>query len=160
MLLRSCALSIALVGGLSAADTLRDNVGVSLGTIIFEGNDGLLSQICAATTNGIFSSQTFAITRHLEARDFDGFVNRRKVEDYVKDNMDTLAREMATGQGETLTGLASLMGVEEAAAGLQPGDEEELQDLSQAGCRPPERGRNIYKFTRGLNVLTGLDDGV
>ena len=45
-----------------SAGNLESNVGVGVGTMIFKGKDGLCSQVCAATTNGIFMNQTFAIS--------------------------------------------------------------------------------------------------
>jgi ABC-type amino acid transport substrate-binding protein len=97
---------------LHAADDLRQNVGVGVGTMIFEGQSGLLSQICAATTNGCFGNQTFAITTGtLGARPWSGIVSNGKVQTFVKDNLDQLAREMAAGQGESIDTLAELIAV-------------------------------------------------
>ena len=38
------------------------NTGCGLGSMAFEGQNGLMSQTAAATTNGIFGNQTFGIT--------------------------------------------------------------------------------------------------
>ncbi len=102
-----------LATGSLAAETVRDNVGIGLGTIIFQGKDGLLSQICAATTNGSFGNQTFAITSGtLDAKPYDGLASRRKMlNDFVASNMDVLARDMAAGSGESVDALAELMSV-------------------------------------------------
>jgi hypothetical protein len=105
------AAPLFLCGSLHAAD-LQDNVGIGLGTMLFEGKDGLLSQICAATTNGSFGNQTFAITSGtLGAKRPDSFVKNEQLNNFVKDNLDTLALNMATGSGETLDTLAELMNV-------------------------------------------------
>ena len=104
--------ALAATASLSAADTVRENVGIGLGTVIFEGKDGLLSQICAATTNGCFGNQTFAITTGtLGAKPYSGFVSNDGVKTFVRDNIDQLAREMAAGRGESLDTLAELAGV-------------------------------------------------
>ena len=70
----ACTLTLGLVGGISAAEgNLRDNVGVGLGTMIFDGHDGLVSQVSAATTNASSGNQTFAITSGTSgAEDYDG----------------------------------------------------------------------------------------
>lgn len=101
---------------LNAADELKHNVGIGVGTIIFEGQSGLLSQICAATTNGCFGNQTFAITTGtLGAEKWTGIVSNGTVKGFVKDNMDQLAREMAAGRGESLDTLADLCGIADHA---------------------------------------------
>ncbi|MEK7414653.1 MAG: DUF3015 family protein [Planctomycetota bacterium] len=107
---------VALMAAASMqAANVRDNVGIGLGTVIFEGNDGLLSQVCAATTNGCFGNQTFAITTGtLGARPYSGIVSNEKVQGFVRDNLDQLAREMAAGQGESLEALAEIMAVPKA----------------------------------------------
>ena len=46
--------------GVGFAD--QQNYGCGLGSMMFEGQDGLLSQTCAATFNGSFYSQLFGIT--------------------------------------------------------------------------------------------------
>jgi hypothetical protein len=40
----------------------QKNTGCGLGTIVFEGQNGLVSQTFAVTTNGTFGNQTFGIT--------------------------------------------------------------------------------------------------
>ena len=112
------SLAIVAIGSAGAAENpaLRANVGVGLGTLLFEAvdNDGLLSQTAAATTNASFGSQTFAITSGTSgAKKWDGIVENRDLKDYVRDNMDILARDMAAGSGEALTTLAELAGVAE-----------------------------------------------
>lgn len=105
------ATSFVACGALAAAD-LKDNVGIGLGTMIFEGHNGLVSQISAATTNGSFGNQTFAITSGTsDAAPYDGFVKNEQINNFVKDNMDVLARDMASGSGESLDTLAELMAV-------------------------------------------------
>jgi len=103
---------------LHAADDLRQNIGIGVGTMIFEGQQGLLSQICAATTNGCFGNQTFAITTGtLGARPYTGIVSNGEVQTFVRENMDQLAREMAAGQGESIDTLAELIAVPAAQRG-------------------------------------------
>lgn len=110
-MIKQALLLTATCGALVAAD-LKDNVGIGLGTMIFEGHNGLVSQISAATTNGSFGNQTFAITSGTsDAAPYDGFVKNEQINNFVKDNMDVLARDMASGSGESLDTLAELMAV-------------------------------------------------
>ena len=112
----SCALFAC--GALHAAavenPTLRANVGVGLGTMLFEsiGSDGLLSQTLAATTNGCVSNQLFFITTGTGgAKKWDTIAANRPLREFVNGNLDTLARDMASGSGESLATLAELAGV-------------------------------------------------
>jgi len=90
----------------------RSNTGCGIGTIIFEGKEGLLSQICAATFNGSFGNQTFGITSGtLECEQAPTFIAHEKLNKFVGDNMDNLAMDMSKGEGEYLTTLAVLLDV-------------------------------------------------
>ncbi len=100
-----------VVGGQSfAAD--RSNVGCGIGTQLFEGKDGILSQACAATTNGILGNQTFGITSGtLECAKPAAFTSNERLNEFVGDNMANLAADMSKGHGEYLSTLAVLMDV-------------------------------------------------
>jgi hypothetical protein len=92
----------------------KDNVGCGLGYMAFKGKDGLLSQTCAATTNGTFGNQTFGITSGtLECDKPANFTANEKLNKFVSDNMDNLAMDIARGQGEYLNTLAVLLEVPE-----------------------------------------------
>jgi hypothetical protein len=92
---------------------VRDNVGIGLGTMIFENvGDGLLCQTFAATTNGTSGNQTFAITTGTSnAKPWKSIAMNDKAGSFVRDNMDVLARDMATGSGESVDALAELLAV-------------------------------------------------
>jgi hypothetical protein len=90
----------------------KTNVGCGIGSMIFEGKDGLLSQVCAATTNGIFGNQTFGITSGtLECDKFTAFASNEQLDGFVSDNMDQLAMDISRGEGEYLLTLAVLLDV-------------------------------------------------
>jgi hypothetical protein len=97
---------------LGAAE-IRDNVGVGLGTVIFEGKEGLVSQVAAATTNHLVcGNQTFAITSGtLGANPYKDIITNVRAKTFVHENLDVLAREMAAGHGESLGALAEIIGV-------------------------------------------------
>ena len=88
------------------------NTGCGLGSLAFEGQNGLISQVLAATTNGIFGNQTFGITSGtLNCERYKTFAYNEKVGVFVAENMDNLARDIARGQGEYVNTLAVLMEV-------------------------------------------------
>jgi hypothetical protein len=108
-------LFVAVLGVLALAAQAqppKDNVGIGIGTIIFDGQEGLLSQICAATTNGCFGNQTFAIsTGTLGADQPSTLVRTETLKQFVAGNMDNLAQDIAVGKGEALDTVAELLAV-------------------------------------------------
>jgi len=91
------------------------NTGCGLGSLAFEGQNGLMSQVLAATTNGIFGNQTFAITFGTwNCEKYKTFAYNEKVDSFVAHNMDNLARDIARGQGEYVNTLAILMEIPNA----------------------------------------------
>jgi Protein of unknown function (DUF3015) len=94
----------------------QKNTGCGLGTLIMKGNEGLLFQVLAVTTNGTCGNQTFGITSGtLDCEKPARFASNERLNTYVADNMDNLAKDIARGQGEYLNTLAVLMEVPEDA---------------------------------------------
>jgi hypothetical protein len=101
-----------MVSGIAFAGETRENCGCGLGTLLFDGADGLVQQVLAATTNGSFGTQTFGISSgtlgcNLPSR----YVSNKTLNRFVADNMDNLAKDAAMGQGEYVDALAELMDV-------------------------------------------------
>ncbi|TGL12516.1 DUF3015 domain-containing protein [Leptospira meyeri] len=83
--------------------------GCGLGTYVFQKNNA--EQILVATTNGIYGNQTFGITSGTSNCTADGVVKQDKVQElFVTMNYDSLGQEMASGKGEKLESLGSLLG--------------------------------------------------
>ena len=96
----------------SAADNIG---GCGWGTKLFDGQQGIAPQVLAVTTNGTSGNQTFAITSGTSGCTQDGVVRSSwKTAMYIDSNMNKLARDMSTGQGESLEALASLLGMEDS----------------------------------------------
>ncbi|MBN4054484.1 DUF3015 family protein [Nitrospira defluvii] len=75
----------------------------------------ILHQIGAAILNGILGNQTFGITSGTSGCGESGLVlAESEQERFVENNYDTLAKEMASGEGENLTTLAGLLGCSSA----------------------------------------------
>jgi len=103
-----------MLPGVSHSAAYNENTGCGLGNQLFKeiGQDSVLFQILAVTTNGIFGNQTFGITSGtLGCKKPTKVVKNEKVEKFVADNMDSLAADMAMGRGESLDTLAELMNV-------------------------------------------------
>jgi hypothetical protein len=88
--------------------------GCGLGALAFPNDNDKVSQVLAATTNGTFGTQTFGITFGTSECTQDGRIrSERAQEAFAEVNFESLAREMATGQGEHLTAFAHLLGCSE-----------------------------------------------
>ena len=98
--------------GIAFADAPRENCGCGLGTILFDGKDGVVQQILAATTNNITGTQTFGISSGtLDCKQPGSWLRDSRLNKFVADNMDNLAKDAAMGQGEYVDTLAELMNV-------------------------------------------------
>jgi hypothetical protein len=110
---RTLALALAVtcltgIVGISSAN--QNNTGCGLGSIIFKGQDGLMSQTCAATFNGIYGNQTFGITTGTSnCQKATSLTSNEKLDKFVSDNMDNLAVDISKGSGEYLSTLAVLL---------------------------------------------------
>ena len=92
------------------ANAAQTNTGCGLGSMIFKDKDGLLSQVCAATFNGIAGNQTFGIsTGTSNCQKAAAFTSNERLNKFVNDNMDNLAIDISRGNGEYLTTLAVLL---------------------------------------------------
>jgi len=78
----------------------------------FKRQKDIAPQVLMATTNGTFGSQTFGISFGTSGCTNDGKVwAEHKTEFFVAATIENLAGDMARGQGEHLTALATLLGV-------------------------------------------------
>ena len=101
--------SSAVAGG-------NSNTGCGLGSMIIPVQDTVATQILAATTNGTSGNQTFGITSgSLNCTKPMKIVMNDQAQKFVADNMDSIAVEVAAGQGESLDTLLSLINVEDKA---------------------------------------------
>lgn len=106
----------ALVSLPVTAFAAANNVGsCGLGSKVFEGQKGIAPQVLAVTTNGTFGNQTFGITSGTLGCTQDGVVSSNwKTALFIDGNKAQLARDAASGQGETLDALAALLKVDAA----------------------------------------------
>ena len=109
----------AMTCSLANAAGPRDNCGCGLGTILFKNNDGLMSQTAAATTNGILGNQTFGISSGtLECNQPAELYASERLHKFMASNMDSVAKDIARGNGESLDTLAELMQVPDGKRGV------------------------------------------
>ena len=106
-MLKKLALVAVVALGSTAAFADRD-VGCGIGSQVWAGQSGKVPKILAATTNGIFLNQVFGITFGTLGCSGTGTVTAQAVT-FTNENAESLARDMAGGQGESLNVLAELM---------------------------------------------------
>ena len=105
---------LVMAFAVTAVQAQQSNTGCGVGSMIFAGKTGLVSQLLATTTNGIFGNQTFGITSGtLNCTQFSGIVSNERANTFVAQNMDSLATDIARGNGEYLNTFAVLMDVRE-----------------------------------------------
>jgi hypothetical protein len=89
--------------------------GCGLGSLVFQGDNAMIKQILAATTNGTFGSQTFGITSGTSNCTSGGVLKSEKEQAaFVEVNFRDLKRDMAAGGGEFLNSFGTLLGCEDA----------------------------------------------
>ena len=90
--------------------------GCGLGSIVFGSKPGFI-QVVAATLNGTSANQTFGITSGTSNCSGGGSRRAQVVPQYIEVNKYALAKDAARGEGETLAGLASLIGCDSSKLG-------------------------------------------
>lgn len=86
--------------------------GCGLGSIAFHAQPGFI-QVVAATLNGIGGNQTFGISTGTSNCDIPQSGQQAAV--FIEVNREILAKDASRGQGETIDGLASILGCEDSA---------------------------------------------
>lgn len=107
--------SMMLAGSAFAAGEFRHNTGCGLGAAALGKSafaDTLIGNLVVTFLNGISGNQTFGITTGTsECKAPSKVADNGILKEFVVANMDNLAKDIAMGQGESLTTLAELMGV-------------------------------------------------
>ncbi|WP_151731499.1 DUF3015 family protein, partial [Acinetobacter seifertii] len=132
---------------------MADNdVGCGVGTQVWAGQKGVVPKILAATTNGIFTNQLLGITFGTLGCRQGGTVTAQVVT-FTNENAETLARDMAVGQGESLNVLAELMQI-------KPQDKDRFFKVSKAnfGEIYSADNQNTLQVLASLQNVMAKDD--
>lgn len=108
LLVSTCLAVIAVAVASTSFAASYGAAGCGLGSIVFKDQPGAM-QILAATTNGTSGTQTFGITSGTSNCGSPLFASNNQINNFVAQNMDTLARDIAQGKGATLTAFAELL---------------------------------------------------
>lgn len=101
-------------GAAFAAGSSQNNTGCGLGSMLLgeAANDSTGLQLLVTTTNGILGNQTFGITSGtLDCKQPSKIVKNDRLNEFVVSNLDSLAKDIAMGRGESLDTMAELMGI-------------------------------------------------
>ncbi|MCP5205833.1 MAG: DUF3015 domain-containing protein [Hahellaceae bacterium] len=100
--------SLTLASSFAAADI---GPGCGVGAVIFKGSSGLVPHVLAATTNGIYGNQTFAMSTGTLGCQPNSPITLASM--YMDENLDKVARDVSRGEGEYLNTLAVMFGVKD-----------------------------------------------
>jgi len=107
-------LFLAVIASLSSSAFAGNNIGCGLGSESMGEQDSVVMQVLAVTTNGTSGNQTFGITSGTLGCKKPSKIVSTELHQFVASNMDSLAQDIAQGQGEALDTLAQLMAVSSA----------------------------------------------
>lgn len=151
-MLKKLTVAALLLAGSSVA--MADNdIGCGLGSEIWKGNSALIPKVLGATTNGIFGNQTFGITfGTLGCKRADNLV-KSEVSEFVDHNAETLARDIAVGEGESLNVLAELMQI-------APQDKAHFFGVAKANWSNlySEKNQNTTQVVAALHHMMSQDE--
>ena len=109
------AATAALVIGASAG-VFADNIGPGLGRVLLKGKSGKLWEFVGTTLNGLCGNGAFALTTGTLGYEEGATIALVDTKDFVADNMDGLAQDIAMGEGEYLDVLADMLSVSDKVA--------------------------------------------
>lgn len=90
------------------------SAGCGLGSILFGDEPGFI-QVLAATTNASSGTQTFGITSGT-SNCADSGGGEASAKAFIEANRESLSKDIARGQGETIANLSALAGCSDEAA--------------------------------------------
>lgn len=96
---------LTLTGSAMAA---HGPAGCGLGSVLFKGQEGLVSNVLAATFNGSSGNQTFGMSSGTLGCE-DAQTAKVSAVSFVEANTVALANDIARGQGETLNTYLSMV---------------------------------------------------
>jgi len=115
--MKKVLVSLVAVAALSTAAFASPNnqTGCGLGSVLIKDNSSAVMLALQATTNGTSGNQTFGITTGTLGCKKTKIVMNERASEFVASNMDTLAKEISVGHGESVDTLAELLNVENKA---------------------------------------------
>jgi len=108
--------TIGLFAKIDLRPTHRNmQTGCGLGNKVIKRPDSAVMYSLQATTNGTSANQTFGISSGTSGCKKVRFVMNDRAQEFVASNMDSLAKDISRGEGESLSTLAELLKIEDKA---------------------------------------------
>jgi len=115
--MKKVLVSLAAVVALgTTASAANSQTGCGLGSMVIKDDSSAVMLALQATTNATSGNQTFGITSGTSGCKKTKFVMNERASEFVASNMDTLAKEIAVGHGESVDTLAELLNIEDKVA--------------------------------------------
>lgn len=108
------AATAALLVGASAS-MFADNIGPGLGRVLLKGKQGKMWEFLGTTLNGICGNGVFALTTGTLGYEEGAAIALADTNRFIADNMDSLAQDIAMGEGEYLDTLSDMLAVSDKA---------------------------------------------
>ena len=120
--MKKLSLSLVLGCAMALASNAQavDSTGCGLGSMAWRGQRGIAPQVLAATTNGLFGTQTFGITFGTSGCDPNGRITGgtgKMMLAFLENNLEQYAMDAAAGRGETIDTLAGIMNMDSKKLG-------------------------------------------
>lgn len=113
-------LIVSIMAPAAFAGAVRNNTGCGIGTLLFESigkpNGGWLLQMTASWTNSTLSNTFSMTTGTINCQGSINKVVSTEVYEFVTDNMDNLAKDIAMGHGDTINSLGTMLAVKDIDA--------------------------------------------
>ena len=109
------AVTAAVLVGTSAS-MFADNIGPGLGRVLLKGKSGKLWEFVGTTLNGLGGNGMFAITFGTSGYEKGAEIALVDTNNFIAENMDQLANDIAMGDGEYLDVLSDMLAVSDKAA--------------------------------------------
>lgn len=145
MLRKKIAVLVA-VGMLAlSSSAFATNVGPGLGYVLVGDKTGPVWDLLASWLNGIYWNQWFAITFGTSGYD-KGLVGMTETNQFVADNMDALAADIAKGNGEYIDTLSTMLNVSDPVAFKSTLQNNFEEIFTSADVSAEEVTSKIYSF--------------
>ncbi len=114
--MKKILVALAIMMAFASAEVFAaDNIGPGLGRVLLKGKKGKVMELLGTCLNGTSGNGTFAISTGTLGYQEGATIGLSSIDVYIAENMDSLANDIAKGEGEYLETLAHLMKAENKA---------------------------------------------
>lgn len=140
-------IAVLVAAGMLAlsSSAFATNVGPGLGYVLIGDKTGPVWDLLASWLNGILWNQWFAISFGTSGYD-QGLVGMTETNQFVADNMDALAADIAKGNGEYIDTLSTMLNVSDPVAFKSTLQNNFEEIFTSADVSAEEVTSKIYSF--------------